>query len=86
MKLFKTKEEKAKAREELWAKKEIIYVNEPGHFPCPDDTHPLFTIKVTKEKVGVCYYCSKVFSSQRRRWRLKYFLHKIKDQMMSTKQ
>ena len=27
-----TKEEKAKAREELWAKKEIIYVNEPGIF------------------------------------------------------
>ena len=61
MKLFKTKEEKAEARKELWAKKEIIYVNEPGHFSCPDDTHPLFTIKVTKEKVGVCYYCSKVF-------------------------
>ena len=61
MKLFKTPEEKAKAREELWAKKEVIYVSEPSSFSCPDDTHPLFTIKVTKEKAGVCYYCRKVF-------------------------
>jgi len=46
---------------ELWEKKEKIIVNKEGSFPCPDDTHPLFTIKVTKIKPGVCYYCSKVF-------------------------
>lgn len=57
----KTKEEKAKAKKELWDKKEKTYVSEEGSFPCPDDSHPLFTIKVTKEKLGVCYYCSKVF-------------------------
>lgn len=57
----KTKEEKAKAKKELWDKKEKNYVSKEGSFPCPDDSHPLFTIKVTKEKLGVCYYCSKVF-------------------------
>lgn len=61
MKLFKTPEEKEENRKELWSKKEKNYVDKVGSFPCPDDTHPLFTIKVTKEKVGVCYYCSKVF-------------------------
>lgn len=48
-------------KEELWAKKEKIYVNKESSFPCPDTDHPLFTIKVTKERFGVCYYCSKVF-------------------------
>ena len=48
-------------KKELWDKKEKIYVNKEGSFPCPDDTHPLFTIKVTKDKLGVCYYCSKIF-------------------------
>ena len=57
----KTKAEKIAAREELWSKKEKIYVSKEGSFPCPDDSHPLFTVKVTKEKLGVCYYCSKVF-------------------------
>lgn len=61
MKLFKTPEEHAKAKAELWKKKEKIEVDKEGSFPCPDDTHPLFTIKVTKDKIGVCYYCSKVF-------------------------
>jgi len=45
----------------LWDKKEKIYVDKEGSFPCPDDTHPLFTINVTKKRLGVCYYCSKVF-------------------------
>ena len=48
-------------RQELWDKKEKIYVNKESSFPCPDKEHPMFTIKVTKEKLGVCYYCSKVF-------------------------
>ena len=61
MKLFRTPEEKQKEKERLWTEKEVIYVSEPSSFSCPDDTHPLFTIKVTKEKAGVCYYCSKVF-------------------------
>lgn len=51
----------AKLKAELWEKKEKIIVSKEGSFPCPDDTHPLFTIKVTKSKPGVCYYCSKVF-------------------------
>tara|TARA_B100001094_G_scaffold314068_1_gene352563 strand:- start:751 stop:996 length:246 start_codon:yes stop_codon:yes gene_type:complete len=57
----KTSEEKVESKKELWKKKEKFYIPEPASFPCPDDTHPLFTIKVTKEKLGVCYYCSKVF-------------------------
>ena len=61
MKLFRTPEEKAEERKKLWAQKEIIHVSKPSSFSCPDDSHPLFTIKVTKEKPGVCYYCSKVF-------------------------
>ena len=42
-------------------KKETIKVNKEGSFSCPDTSHPLFTIKVTKDKPGVCYYCSKTF-------------------------
>ena len=57
----KSKEEKAQAKAELWEKKEKFYILEPATFPCPDDSHPLFTIKATKERPGVCYYCSKVF-------------------------
>ena len=57
----KTKAEKQKARADLWEKKEKFYIPKPASFPCPDDSHPLFTINVTKEKMGVCYYCSKVF-------------------------
>lgn len=51
----------AQLKADLWEKKEKIFVSKEGSFPCPDDTHPLFTIKVTKNKLGVCYYCSKVF-------------------------
>ena len=51
----------AKLKAELWEKKEKIFVSKEVSFPCPDDTHPLFTIKVTKNKPGGCYYCSKVF-------------------------
>ena len=53
--------EKKQARAELWDKKEKFYIPEPAQFPCPDDSHPLFTINATKNKMGVCYYCSKVF-------------------------
>ena len=42
-------------------KKETIRVNKESSFPCPDKTHPLFTIRVTKDKPGICYYCSKLF-------------------------
>ena len=43
-------------------KKEKIYVSEPVVLSCPDKTHPLFTIRVTKEKpIAVCYYCSKTW-------------------------
>ena len=51
----------AQLKADLWEKKEKIFVSKEGSFPCTDDTHPLFTIKVTKNKLGVCYYCSKVF-------------------------
>lgn len=61
MKIFKTPQERAQNRKELWDKKEKIYVDKEGSFSCPDDTHPLFTIKVTRDKLGVCYYCSKIF-------------------------
>ena len=60
-KITKTKEEKAASRAELWDKKEKFYIPEPATFSCPDDSHPLFTIKATKERMGVCYYCSKIF-------------------------
>ena len=48
-------------KEQLWAKKEKIYVSKESNFSCPDQDHPLFTINVTKDRPGVCYYCSKVF-------------------------
>lgn len=41
--------------------KETIKVQSEGSFPCPDESHPLFTIFVTKHHPGICYYCSKMF-------------------------
>ena len=45
----------------LGSKKELIKVQKEGSFLCPDDSHPLFTILVTKNRPGICYYCSKMF-------------------------
>ena len=59
--ITKTKEEKQQNKQELWEQKEKFYVNKESSFPCPDDSHPLFTLKVTKDKPAVCYYCSKTF-------------------------
>ena len=59
--LLEKKHGKANRRAELWEKKEKFYIPEPAQFPCPDDSHPLFTINATKDRMGVCYYCSKVF-------------------------
>ena len=62
MKLFRTTLKKnKKEKERLWTEKEVIYVLEPSSFSCPTTHIHFFTIKVTKEKAGVCYYCSKVF-------------------------
>ena len=42
--------------------KEIIMLEKPASFPCPDDSQPLFTINVTKQnRVATCYYCSKTW-------------------------
>ena len=54
-------EEHEARKAELWASKEKIYVTEETTFTCPDKDHPMFTINVTKDKPGICYYCSKVF-------------------------
>ena len=54
-------EEHNKRKAELWASKEKIYVTQETSFTCPDTDHPMFTINVTKNKPGICYYCSKVF-------------------------
>ena len=59
--LLEKKYGKPNRRAELWDKKEKFYIPEPAQFPCPDDSHPLFTINATKDRMGVCYYCSKVF-------------------------
>ena len=54
-------EEHEARKAELWASKEKIYVSKECTFTCPDKDHPMFTINVTKDKPGICYYCSKVF-------------------------
>lgn len=60
--ITKTKEEKQQSKQELWEKKEKIYLAEPNTITCPDSSHPKFTIQVTKQKpVAVCYYCSKTW-------------------------
>jgi len=49
-------------RQKLWQDKEKFIVDKTGSWACPDDSHPLFTIMLTKEKpVAVCYYCSKTW-------------------------
>jgi len=49
-------------RQKLWQDKEKFIVDKTGTWSCPDDSHPLFTIKLTKEKpVASCYYCSKTW-------------------------
>ena len=54
-------EEHSAIKQKLWDDKEKIYVSKESTFTCPDTDHPMFTIKVTKDKPGICYYCSKVF-------------------------
>ena len=61
MRKLKSKEEHSAVKAELWAKKEKIYVTAESTFTCPDKDHPMFTISVTKDRLGVCYYCSKVY-------------------------
>ena len=61
MRKLLSKEDHIKRKEELWASKEKIYVTQECSFTCPDKDHPMFTINVTKNKPGICYYCSKVF-------------------------
>ena len=56
-----TPEEHNAIKQVLWDNKEKIYVTQETSFTCPDTDHPMFTINVTKNKPGICYYCSKVF-------------------------
>ena len=54
--------EKAKKRVERFNEKEKVYVKEPVTLYCDDESHPLFSIKVTVDKpIAVCYYCSKTW-------------------------
>ena len=50
------------AKAELWNAKEKFEVYSETSFPCPDDSHPLFTIRVSKQQpTATCYYCSKTW-------------------------
>jgi len=53
----------ASNKQKLWQDKEKIYLNKPWTGPCPDKTHPLFTISVGSKSpdVASCYYCSKTW-------------------------
>lgn len=56
------REAKRKEVEKLVAEKEKVYLDKPWQGYCDDDTHPLFSILVTKQKPkAVCYYCSKMW-------------------------
>ena len=58
---------------EVLVDKETIYIPEEKSFPCPDDSHPLFTINATKRRPGICYYCSKMFIVDKNKWSLEFF-------------
>ena len=54
--------DKEKSKKKLWEDKQKVYLDAPKSFKCDDDTHPLFTIHVTKQQpIAVCYYCSKTW-------------------------
>lgn len=54
--------EKAVRRMELIEKKEKVFLTEPWQGYCDNEDHPLFSIKVTREKTfAACYYCSKLW-------------------------
>ena len=49
-------------RAELIQQKEKVFLKSPWQGYCDNTDHPLFTIKVTKEKpYAACYYCSKLW-------------------------
>ena len=54
--------EKAVRRIELIEKKEKVFLTEPWQGYCDNEDHPLFSIKVSREKTfAACYYCSKLW-------------------------
>lgn len=54
--------EKAVRRMELIEKKEKVFLTEPWQGYCDNEDHPLFSIKVSREKTfAACYYCSKLW-------------------------
>jgi len=54
--------EKTLRRMELIEKKEKVFLTEPWQGYCDNEDHPLFSIKVTREKTfAACYYCSKLW-------------------------
>ena len=49
-------------KQQLMKEKEQVFLSEPWIGYCDNTDHPLFTIKVTKEKpYAACYYCSKLW-------------------------
>jgi len=49
-------------RAELFQQKEKVFLTEPWQGYCDNEDHPLFSIKVTREKTfAACYYCSKLW-------------------------
>ena len=49
-------------KQRLFEEKEKVYINAPWQGYCDNNDHPLFTIKVTKERPhAACYYCSKIW-------------------------
>jgi len=54
-------EAKVKRRNTLIEKKEKVYVEDFNGY-CDNTDHPLFSIKVNKDKkFAACYYCSKLW-------------------------
>lgn len=55
-------EDKRKRRQELIDKKEKVILTEEWSGYCDNTDHPLFSIKVTRQKPwAACYYCSKMW-------------------------
>jgi uncharacterized Zn-finger protein len=49
-------------RAELFQQKEKVFISDEWSGYCDNTDHPLFSIKVTKQKpFAACYYCSKVW-------------------------
>jgi len=56
------KMQKQLKRAELIQQKEKVFLTEPWQGYCDNEDHPLFSIKVTREKTfAACYYCSKLW-------------------------